>query len=388
MTTSNPASSSHLLLRNAHVFAPEDRGVQDVLVVGGRVLALGEALSVSGIPGLQELDAQGQPVSPGLVDTLTHITGGGGEGGYATRMPAMPAEDAWTSGVTTVTGALGTDAVQRTLPDMLAHARHLSALGVSAYLYSGNYHLPVRTLTGTVQSDLAYIPEVLGVGEVAIADHRGSHPSADELARLSADVRVGAMLAGKKGVLSIHVGDHEAGLAVLFEAAEKHPVKLSHFYPTHINRTRELLAQGVRFAKRGGVIDFTASTNESLIASGDVDSPEAVASALHAGVSRDHITLSSDAYASLPEFDAQGRLLRLDMGRLDSMADAVRRGCEDHEQAFSTLLRTVTLNPARVLGLSQKGHLAEGADADLVLWDDSHRVQGVISQGVVRRWPE
>jgi N-acetylglucosamine-6-phosphate deacetylase len=32
-----------------------------------------------------------------------------------------------------------------------------------------------------------------------------------------------------------------------------------------------------------------------------------------------------------------------------------------------------TLNPARVLGLSRKGRLEPGADADVVLWEDDLR---------------
>lgn len=389
MTTQwNKQETGHLLLTNAQVFDPEPRGLLDVLILGGQIVALGQGLSVSGVPGLQTLDAGGQRVTPGLVCTLTHITGGGGEGGYATRMPAMLAEDAWSSGVTTVTGALGTDAIQRTHTDLLAHARFLRSQGVSAYLYAGSYHLPVKTLTGRVQTDLAWIPEVLGVGEVAIADHRGSHPSADELARLSAEVRVGAMLAGKKGVLSIHVGDHDSLLSVLFAAVDRHPVKLGHFYPTHINRHADLLQDGIRFARQGGVIDFTASTNASLLASGDIDSPQAVAAALAAEVPLEHITLSSDAYASLPEFDTTGALARLDMGRLDSLAEAVKRGCRDYELPFATMLQTVTLNPASVLGLAGKGRLHAGADADLVLWNDDLAVQGVITAGTIRRWPD
>ncbi|MCH8552030.1 MAG: beta-aspartyl-peptidase [Natronospirillum sp.] len=387
MTTAPPSPTS-VLIRNARLYAPEHLGLRDILLVGGRIMAIEPRLDISGLPELTELDANGASLSPGLVDTLTHITGGGGEGGYATRMPAMPAEDAWTSGVTTVTGALGTDAVQRTHTDMLAHARYLATQGVSAYIYSGNYHLPVRTLSGSVQTDLAWIPDVIGVGEVAIADHRGSHPTAEELARLSADVRVGAMLAGKKGVLSIHVGDHEDKLGVLFAAAERYPVRLSHFYPTHINRTRELLQDGIRFAREGGVIDFTASTNEGLLAEGDIDSPAAVAEALSAGVPAERLTLSSDAYASLPEFDADGRFVRVAMGQLHSMAEAVKRGVDDVGLGFDTMLKTVTVNPADVLGLPGKGRLAVGADADLVLWSEDLQVQGVISQGVVRRWPD
>lgn len=387
MSVSNSMETGNLLLRNADVYAPERMGRLDILVLAGRIVSMGQDLSVTGVPDLVELDASGLPVTPGLVDSLTHITGGGGEGGYSTRMPFMPAEDAWTSGVTTVTGALGTDAIHRTHADMLGHARYLQSQGVSAYIYSGSYHLPIKTLTGSVQTDIAYIPDVIGVGEVAIADHRGSHPSVEELARLAAEVRVGAMLSGKKGVLSIHVGDHESGLRTLHEAAERYPVKLSHFYPTHINRDVALLEQGIVFAKGGGMIDFTASNNESLLADGDIDSPEAVARSLTAGVSISQLTISSDAYASLPEFDAQGRFVRVDMGRLDSMADAIRRGCADVGLTFSSLLQTATLNPANALGLWDKGRLKSGADADLLLWSKDHQVLGTITRGIVRRWP-
>ncbi|MFC3851471.1 beta-aspartyl-peptidase [Salinispirillum marinum] len=385
MSDFQPPAVGHLLLRNADVHAPSRQGVQDILVIAGKIAALGKNLEVSGIPELVDLDAQGLPVSPGLVDTLTHITGGGGEGGYSTRMPCMPVEDAWTSGVTTVTGALGTDAVHRTHADLLGHARFLQSHGISAYIYAGHYHLPIKTLTGSVQTDIAYIPDVIGVGEVAIADHRGSHPSVEELARLAAEVRVGAMLAGKKGVLSIHVGDHHSGLSTLHAAADRYPVKLSHFYPTHINRHEDLLQQGFTFAKGGGMIDFTATNNESLLAAGDIDSPIAIARALEAGVPLSQLTMSTDAYASLPEFDADGRFLRVDMGRLDSLANAIRRGCGEVGLTFSSLLQTATLNPANALGLWHKGRLTVGADADFIIWSKDLNVNATITRGLVRR---
>ena len=44
--------------------------------------------------------------------------------------------------------------------------------------------------------DVTLIPEAIGVGELAISDHRGSHPSTHELTRLVADVRVAGMLSG------------------------------------------------------------------------------------------------------------------------------------------------------------------------------------------------
>ena len=57
--------------------------------------------------------------------------------------------------------------------------------------------------------DVTLIPEALGIGELAISDHRGSHPSTHELTRLVADIRVAGMLSGKAGKCYFHMGDHK-----------------------------------------------------------------------------------------------------------------------------------------------------------------------------------
>ena len=72
--------------------------------------------------------------------------------------------------------------------------------------------IPAVTLTGCIRRDLVLVPEMIGVGEIAIADHRGSQPSAAELARIAADARVGGMLAGKSGTVLVHCGDAPEGL--------------------------------------------------------------------------------------------------------------------------------------------------------------------------------
>src|SRR6478735_5087838 len=53
--------------------------------------------------------------------------------------------------------------------------------GLGAYGYSGGYHVPPATLTGSVRGDLVFIEALIGVGEVAISDHRSSQPTCDEL---------------------------------------------------------------------------------------------------------------------------------------------------------------------------------------------------------------
>jgi beta-aspartyl-dipeptidase (metallo-type) len=80
------------------------------------------------------------------------------------------------------------------------------------------YRFPSKTITGSVQRDLVMIPDCLGVGEVAISDHRSSQPNAHELARLAEDTRVGGMMAGKGGLVHVHVGPGKGRLKPLRDA--------------------------------------------------------------------------------------------------------------------------------------------------------------------------
>ena len=73
-------------------------------------------------------------------------------------------------------GCLGTDGVCRDLKALLAKARSLEEEGISTYIYSGSYEIPVNTITNSCKSDLMLIDKIIGIGEVAISDHRSSQP--------------------------------------------------------------------------------------------------------------------------------------------------------------------------------------------------------------------
>lgn len=358
-------------IRNAELMTPEPAGRGDVLVAHGRILAVGRGIdpSGSGVP-FRVLDAQGHWLCPGLVDSLVHFGGGGGEGGFATRMPPLAAETALAAGVTTMIGALGTDDITRSHADLLACARALATHGLSAYTLTGSYQVPPTTLTGSVRSDLTLIPEMIGLGEIAIADHRGSQPSAAELARLASDARVGGMLAGKAGTVLVHCGDAPEGLALLREASTQYPVPITQWHPTHINRHADLLADGFAFVREGGSIDFTTSSTADFITAGEIPAALAIAKALDAGLPVSRLTLSSDGQASLPHFDAQGRLISLEVAPIASLLATVREAVQQHGVPLAVALQTVSTSPAGIWGLaSQKGGIAVGMDADFVLLD-------------------
>lgn len=371
------------VVRDVDVHAPAPLGRQDLLLGGGRILAMAPRLEVPA--GTREVSAAGAIACPGFIDSLVHLSGGGGEGGFISRTPALAdARDAFGAGITTAIGALGTDDVTRSLADLLACARGLAAQGLTTRILTGSYQVPVQTLTGSIRSDLVLIPDFIGVGEIAIADHRGSHPTAGELARIAADARVGGMLAGKAGRVLIHVGDAEDGLAVLHRAVQGYPLPASQWHPTHINRHAGLLAQAQAWVAAGGSVDLTASTTDELVAAGDVPAAQALAELLACGIPADRITLSSDGHASLPDFDADGQLRGLAVASLGSLLDAVRQAVLSHGVPLPTALETVTATPARVWGLADKGQVRVGADADLLLLEPaSLALRATIAGGVL-----
>ena len=75
-----------LLIKGAHVYAPEDLGICDVLTVGKQVVAVGKDLTAT-LPELETIDAKGLILTPGFIDQHIHVTGGGGEGGQGRRHP-------------------------------------------------------------------------------------------------------------------------------------------------------------------------------------------------------------------------------------------------------------------------------------------------------------
>lgn len=368
------------LIRNAQAFAPESRGVCDILIADQRILRIDQDISISG-DDVEVIDANEQIVVPGFVDSLVHISGGGGEGGFTTRTPELEFHDAVRAGVTTLVGALGTDSTTRSLHELHGKARALSEQGLSCYHYTGSYQVPAPTISGSIRDDMVFIDAVIGVGEIAIADHRGSQPSAAELARIASDVTVGGLLTGKKGVISIHVGEQAEQLDLLHEVASGFPVSLDRFYPTHINRQQGLLQAGIAFAKQGGVIDFTTSTTEQLLQMGEIRASHALAISLKAGVPPDNVTMSSDAQGSLPHFDEHGKLQSLEIGRIDSLLNELKLAVHTEEIELPLALATITRNPADALGLSHKGRLQAGCDADLLFMDEDLTLNSVIAKG-------
>ena len=372
-----------LLLKNADIYAPAPMGRADILAAGGRILRIEPGIVLP--PSYaEEVDASGLLAVPGFIDGHVHMTGGGGEGGYATRTPELMLSDAVRGGVTTVVGCLGTDGVTRTPAGLLAKAKGLDEEGLSTFIYTGHYGVPVQTLTGSIERDLLLIDKVIGVGEVAISDHRSSQPTFEEFARLAAEARRGGILSGKAGVVNVHMGDGRRGLSLLRRIVDETEIPITQFLPTHVNRNPALFEEGLAYGRAGGFVDLTTSTVQAFLDQGEVKSSAALRRMIDAGVDAANITFTSDGQGSLPDFDERGRLRRFEIGRVTSLFAEVRDAVRDEGVPLETALRVITANPARILKLRGKGALAPGADADIVLLDAaSLEIESVIARG---RW--
>ena len=188
---------------------------------------------------------------PGLIDGHVHVTGGGGEAGFRTRVPPVPLSRFTSAGITTVVGLLGTDDVARGPGELLATLYALREEGLNAYGYAGGYHVPPATLTGSVRGDLVFVEALIGIGEVAISDHRSSQPTLDELLRIASECHVAGVMTGKAGILHLHLGDGARGLELVREALSTSELPARVFNPTHVNRRRALFDEALDLARAG-----------------------------------------------------------------------------------------------------------------------------------------
>ena len=367
------------VLRNAQVYAPQSLGVKDVFIAGSKIIGVVDAGYEFELPdGVEvvEHDVLGRRLIPGLVDCHAHITGGGGEDGASTKVAAPLAETYFAAGVTSVVGLLGTDDITRSTEELLAGVRALREEGLSAWCWTGGYHYPLTTLTGSPREDIVHIDAVIGVGELAISDHRSSQLTLDEVLRTASDCHVGGLIARKAGVLHLHLGDGKRGLDLIRQALEQSELPARVFHPTHVNRQRALFDEALELTKLGCHIDVTAFPIED--GDGAISAADALREYLASDLPGNLISVSSDGGGCLPVFDEQGRMVKYDVGTSASLLEALN-DLTGSGVALDCALPAFTSNPAEHLRLDGKGRIAVGYDADLVVLDDDGSVASVFT---------
>jgi len=367
------------LIHNAEIFTPDRFGRGCVVIGGGQIVYLGKKTpDIASELLCESLDLEGAPLCPGLIDCHVHITGGGGEDGFASQAPPVPLTQFTTFGVTSVVGLLGTDDETRSTANLLARVQGLRDEGLSAWCWTGGYHLPATTLTGSVRKDMVHIEAVIGLGELAISDHRSSQPTLDELLRLASEVHVAGLLTRKAGVLHLHLGDGSRGLDLVRQALRDSEIPARVFHPTHVNRRKALFEEACKLAQGGTTIDVTAFPVEP---GEDAWSAADAWERFHqSGDHEDHFTISSDGGGCLPVFNEQGELQRMDFASSSGLQETLRE-LSSRGHGLDKTLPCMTRNVSRLLRLRRKGVIAPGQDADLFSLDEQNHVRHVMAGG-------
>lgn len=365
------------LFKNADLYAPDALGINHLVVAGGKIVFIGSTLPVLDAPlDVEVIDLEGKALLPGFIDAHTHITGGGGEAGFKTRVPPVPLSQFTLAGVTTVVGLLGTDDLTKNTHSMLAQVYALREEGISAYCYTGGYHLPPTTLTGSVKSDIVFLEPVVGIGELAISDHRSSQPTLNELLKVASEAHVARLMTGKAGIVHLHLGDGERGLSLVREALSNAEIPARTYNPTHVNRRKELFEEACELTKQGCWIDVTA------FETGDVgyEPVDALKRYMASDYPQDKLTISSDGGGCLPCFDHHGHMTHMDFANSQSMTEVFYQLIDEGFE-IEKCLPFFSTNVATLMNFESKGRLDLGMDADLLILDQTKRISHVMAKG-------
>ncbi len=350
------------LLINGECFLPEGIVIRaDVLVLDSTIEKIGKISTewICKYPGEVEIiDCEGLGLAPALLDPHLHLAGGSGEGGgFHSQSPEVLISECVLGGITTVVGTLGVDTTTKAMPDLLAKVKSFNEIGLTAFCYVGGYDCPPKTITGSVRNDLIFISEIIGVGEIAISDHRAPEPTPAELARASIDAAVGGMLSGKAGITHFHVGTGDRKLQSVRELMNSQVIDPAKLFMTHMDRSEALVREGIELARKGCFMDFDICERNLA---------RWYRLYLNEGGPKNQMTVSSDAgYSSAKEIWSE-----------------IRNCVLEHKIPFGDLLPHFTSNTANVLKLSRKGKLQEGFDADIIAFTRQDlELRHVLSKG-------
>jgi beta-aspartyl-dipeptidase (metallo-type) len=340
------------LLRNCLVYAPQKLGKKDILVAGEKIVQISDSIQLSGLT-FEEFDFDGKILTPGFIDQHVHITGGGGQTGYASLVPEVQMKE---------------------LTTLFAKCKALDMDGITAFMLTSYYGLPEKTLMSSVADDLIFIDKVIGC-KLAISDDRCSFPSETEILRLINQVRLGGFTSAKTGILHIHLGALESGLTVLLDIARKYPTLVQHLSPTHVIRTKPLFEQSIQFALLGGMIDISTGGTQ-------FDEPfKCVLTALELGVPVDSMTFSSDGRGGVRRVDLVTGEVTYKPAPLHRNFSETVKLVKEGGLPLEKALCLITSSPAKNLKLRDKGLVREGFDADFCLLDSDLRLTEVFARG-------
>lgn len=373
------------IIKNVELYSPNYEGIKDVVITESKIEGIYENIKIpEDFIDINVIDGTGKLLFPGFIDNHVHLIGGGGEGGFKTRTPEINLTDLTKAGITTVVGCIGADCICRSMTGLLAKAKALEEEGITTFCYTGSYEFPVKTLTDNIKSDLMLIDKIIGVGEVALSDHRSSQASFNEFVKTVASARVGGILSGKAGIVNVHLGDGARRLEYIFKLIEETEIPSTQVLPTHINRSKKLFEAGKEYVKKGGFIDLTTSSDPNFLEPEELRASEGLNILLQEKLDINNITFSSDGNGSIPIFDEEGKLTGIGICKVSSLYLEVKEAIKTYDIKIEDALKVITTNVARLLKLDNKGSITEGKDADMVMVNkESLDIDLVIAMGKI-----
>jgi len=378
---------SILLIKDGDIYAPEHKREKDILAINDKIVFIDQNILTSALnvidKNIKIIDASKCIIIPGYIDQHVHINGAGGEGGPQYRTPPIQLSELVKAGITSVVGLLGTDGFARSLKALLMKARALEQEGISTWIYTGAYQYPSPTITESILSDIILIDKVIGV-KIALSDHRASHPTVDEFIKVTSEARAGGILAGKAGVVHIHMGGEKLGLSYLLDIIRNTEIPIEQFAPTHLNRDEELFRQAVEFGKIGGYIDLTTGVSGEEKSSESIKPGKAIKRLLKNGVSIEKITISTDGNGSIPKFNEKKEFVGMCIASVSSLHKEFINMVKEEKISIEEAIHVTSTNIAKHLKLDKKGEIRAGKDADIIALDkDTLKIKHVIARGKI-----
>ncbi|MFZ7102460.1 MAG: amidohydrolase family protein [Peptococcaceae bacterium] len=365
------------LIKNGNVFTPDKLGQCDILIAADKIVQIAEKVKAPENLDVEIIDATGKFVVPGFVESHTHFLGAGGIDGPSSRSSEASLSAFARAGITTAISPLGSDHIANHLPRLLIKARALEQEGLTTYILTGGFHFPLPNLTGSIITDLSFIDKIIGV-KMAMFEKNASRLTPIEYMNTIRDVRLGAKMGNKAGVIHTHIGERAGSFEEIAAVYAELGIPASMFVATHVNQSSDVLKRTLAGAKRGLCVDITATmtpdreTTKSAIPPG-----EAVQLFLDAGIPLANITMSSDSNAGVDFATGPGTLTPIDAAYRE-MKKMILAGFFTLEDA----LKLITLHPAQRYGLeASKGSLEVSKAADLVLLTKELDIDTVLAKG-------
>ena len=375
------------LIKNAEIYAPEPKGVKDILICGEKIIKIAENISPPTELPCEALDYTGKIVYPGFIDNHVHLIGADDGQGPMGRTHDIAWNDIVESGTSTVVGCLGSSRFVRSLQSLYIKTLELDMMGLSTYMYTGSFVIPPPTLTGEIRKDVYLIPKVIGL-KTAISDTTTNHHTWRDLSNIASELFYGASIANKHAVLHVHVGRQRTRMDRIFELIDNTGINPARVIPTHINRRDpDVIEQAVEYTKMGGIVDLSSLMRKEEGTLTGLKPDLAVKRMLDEGAVLENLTMSSDGNVPQPIRDERMKQVGRYIAPLDLNRREIRDMANNGVCSFSDALKIMTTNVAKALGI-KKGMIEEGYDADLVIANNTRnmRVEQVFarSKQVVR----